>query len=294
VQLFWNNLQKVNNYTKTLLLELEEQLKFISLETDSPLASAELSIQVIQKTLQNLKTYTVKYKFKSTAEEIKFFKELKPAFHSKLIYHLFVYNIETRRPKGGFKVIKKYLQSELDKLKRYFDANLEFYKYYRTGSNYLDHRYFVRDKYDPRLSPEPFYFDTDPKFCASHDYRISTILANDLLQVYLEDELSELEKKEPKIKSEAIQKSESTWTGSKVSLIELLYSLHADDSINHGKAELKEIAATLEKAFNIDLGQYHRTFLELRMRKGSRTKYIDSLRDSLIKRMDNADEDINQ
>jgi len=276
---------------KSLLLELEEQLKFISLETDNPIASAELSIQVSQKILGNLKAFIVKYKFRSIAEEIKFFKELKPAFHSKLIYQLLVYNIETKRPSGGYKVIKKYLQNELDKLKRYFDIHLEFYKYYRTGSNFLDHKYFVRDKYDPRLSPEPFYFDNDPKFCTSHDYRISMIIANDQLQVYLENELSLLDMKEPK-KPEGNQKSEITWTGSKAALIELLYALHSEPVFNYGKAELQQIATTLERAFNVDLGQYHRTFLELRMRKSVRTKFLDNLRDSLKQRMDNADEEL--
>jgi hypothetical protein len=175
----------VKNYCKTLLVELEEQLKFIALENDSLMISAEMSFDVSQKILQSLKTFVIKYKFKNIAEEICFFKEIKPLFHSKLIYHLMIYNIETRRPSGGSKITKKYLQTELEKLKRYFDSNLEFYKYYRTGSNYLDHKYFVKEKHDPRLSPEPFFFDTDIKFCTSHDYRISMILANDLLAIYL-------------------------------------------------------------------------------------------------------------
>jgi hypothetical protein len=278
--------------TKNLLLELEEQLKFISLETDNPLTSAELSIQVCQKILSNVKFFISKHKFKSVAEEIHFFKEIKPLFCSKLFYHISIYNIETRKPSGGYKVIRKYFQNELDKLKRYFDANLEFYKYYRTGSNYLDHKYFVREKHDIRLSVEPFYFETDPKFSTSHDFKISMILASDLLQVYLENELAEMEKKEPKVKTEGNQKSDITWTGPKAALIELLYALHTEPVLNYGKAELQQIAITLEKAFNIDLGQYHRTFLELRMRKSARTKFLDGLRESLKHRMDSADEDL--
>lgn len=282
----------MNTHCKTLFEELEEQLKTISFETDNSLLSAEQSIELIQKALHNLKVFTIKYKFKNSTEEIKFFKEIKPQFSSKLFYHISIYNIETRKPNGGNKVIKKYLQNELDKLKRYFDNNLDFYKYYRTGSNYLDHKYFVRGKYDIRLSLETFHFETDWKFCTSHDYKVSMILANDLLQVYLENELAELEKKEPKSKPAAIQKTDFRWTGSKVALIELLYSIHAEKVINHGTVDLKEIAVALEATFNIDLGQYHRTFLELRMRKGDRTKFLNSLRDSLTRRMDNADEDL--
>lgn len=276
--------------TKKLLTEMEEQLKFISLETDNPLTCAELSIQVCQKTLTNVKTFVSKYKFKSVAEEIHFFKEIKPQFCSKLFYHISIYNIETRKPNGGFKVIRKYLLNELDKLKHYFDANLEFYKYYRTGSNYLDHKYFVRNKHDIRLSVEPFYFEADPKFSTSHDFKISMILAYDLLQVYLEDELVELEKREPNKKTQDSHKSNLSWTDSKVSLIELLYALHSHGVFNNGKAELKDIATFMEQQFNIEIGQYHRTFLEIRMRKNGRTKFIDALRENLVKRMDDADE----
>lgn len=283
----------MNVRSKTLLLELEEQLKFISFETDNALANAELSINVTQKILDTLKSFIIKYKFKSNAEEIKFFKDIKPLFCSKLFYHISIYNIETRKPNGGHKVLRKYLQNELDKLKRYFDSNLDFYKYYRTGSNYLDHKYFARGKHDIRLSLETFYFETDPKFSTSHDYKISMILTNDLLQVYLEDKLAELEKNEPKQISEGNQKSEITWTGPKVALIELLYALHSESVINNGRAELQQIAVALEKAFNIELGQYHRTFLEIRTRKEIRTKFLNNLRDSLIQRMENADENLN-
>jgi hypothetical protein len=103
------------------------------------------------------------------------------------------------------------------------------------------------------------------------------ILANDLLAIYLENELAELDKREPKQKAEGVQKSEILWTGPKTALIELLYALHSEPVINYGNAELQQIAIALEKAFNVELGQYHRTFLELRMRKGMRGLIIGIL-----------------
>lgn len=276
-----------------LLLELEEQLKFISLETDNSLVISELSVNVIQKSINILKSFIRKYNFRSTAEEIRFFKEFKPQFCSKLFYNISIYNIESNRPNGGHKVLKKFLQKELEKLKQYFYNNLDFYKYYRTGSNHLDHKYFVRGKQDIRLFLETFNFETDPDFSTSHDFRVSMILANDLLQVYLENELSLLEKKEPTPKSQVVQKSEIKWTGSKAALIELMYALHSEPVLNNGNVELRQIALLLENTFNVELGQYHRTFMELRTRKGARTKFLDNLRDALNQRMEFADEKIN-
>ncbi len=60
----------MNERCKILLIELEEQLKFIALETDNPLSSAELSFQVVQNNLKDLKQLIVKYKFKSTATKV--------------------------------------------------------------------------------------------------------------------------------------------------------------------------------------------------------------------------------
>ena len=86
--------------------------------------------------------------------------------------------------------------NELDRLKSFFDNNLEFYQYYRTGATYLDDKYFVRGKHDIRLSLDTFFFATNSKFSTSHDYKVSKILANELLRIYLNAELTALERKE--------------------------------------------------------------------------------------------------
>lgn len=282
----------MKTFCTSLQSELDSQLQFIRLETEEPIRAAELSIRVLLSVIDKLKKFTIKYKFKNETEEINFFKHFKPQFISKLIYHNRVLNIETKKPYGGEKVTRKYLNNELDKLKRFFDNNLEFYKYHRTNSTYLDHKYFIRGKHDIKLSLDTFYFEADHRFCTSHDYKVAKIIAHDLVQVFLEDEIANLDRKELKAhsKSEVQQKPAIFWTGSKVALIELMYALHADGSLNNGKIELNAIADFLEKSFGIDLGQFNRSFLELRERKTGRTKYIDTLREKLIKRMDDADD----
>lgn len=282
----------MRSFTQTLIAELDSQLQFIRLETEGNIKTAELSIKVLLSVIAKLKKFTLRYKFKNEADEIYFFKHSKPEFISKLIYHNRILNIETKKPYGGEKVIRKYLNNELDKLKRFFDNNLEFYKYHRTNSTYLDHKYFIRGKHDIKLSLDTFYFEADHRFCTSHDYKVAKIIAHDLVQVFLEDEIASLDRKELKAqsKSEVLPKPTIFWTGSKVALIELMYALHAEGSLNNGKIELNAIADFFEKSFGIDLGQFHRSFLELRERKTGRTKYIDTLREKLIKRMDDADD----
>lgn len=280
----------MKNYTKALQVELDSQLQFIRLETDDPIKAAELSMKVLLASMQKLRNFIKKYKFKTETEEIEFFKNIKPQFLSKLIYHNKVLNIESKKPHGGRKVLKKYFSNELIKLKRFFDNNLEFYKYYRTGSSYLDHKYFIRGKHDLKLCVDTYFFEADHRFVTTHDYKAAKIIAHDLIEVYLEDKLSNLNKRSSKEKNHDIPKMKMSWTESKTSLIELIYALHYQGVFNNGKPDIKEIAAYFENVFDIGLGDYYRTFLELRNRKTGRTKFIDTMKENLIKRMDQAEE----
>jgi hypothetical protein len=273
-----------------LLNNLNEQLNFIDLEIDDQIKKCEQAITVILKSINELKKAATKTNFKSKSEEIQFFKEVKPLFTSKLIYFNLVYRIEMKKPNGGNKILKKYYNNELLKLKAFFDNELEFYQYYRSGSTYLDYKYFLRGEFDIKLALDSYYFESDMSFATSHDFKVATILANDLIELYLENQLLMLENNENSEKSQRKPNVKLTWTGSKVALIELIYALHTEGVFNNGAADLKDIAEYFEHTFEIDLGQYRRVFLEIRARKSDRTKFLTTLNDSLQKRMENSDD----
>jgi hypothetical protein len=273
-----------------LLNNLNEQLNFIDLEIDDQIKKCEQAITVILKSINELKKAATKTNFKSKSEEIQFFKEIKPQFTSKLIYFNRVYKIEMKKPNGGNKILKKYYNNELLKLKAFFDNELEFYQYFRSGSTYLDYKYFLRGEFDIKLALDSYYFESDISFATSHDFKVATILANDLIELYLENQLLMLENNENSEKSQRKPNVKLTWTGSKVALIELIYALHTEGVFNNGAADLKDIAEYFEHTFEIDLGQYRRVFLEIRARKSDRTKFLTTLNDSLQKRMENSDD----
>ena len=272
------------------LINLNEQINFIDLEIDNQIEKCKNSIDVILKSVSEIKKIVLKSGFKVDTEEIQFFKELKPQFTSKLIYYNVVYKIEMKRPNGGNRILKKYYNNELLKLKAFFDNELEFYQYYRSGSTYLDYKYFQRGKFDIKLALDNYYFVTDTTFSTSHDFKVAQILANDLIQLYLENQLIMIENKDISEKSQRKPNIKLMWTGSKVALTELLYALHSEGVFNNGKADLKDIAEYFEHIFEIDLGQYRRTFLEIRARKNDRAKFITSLNEALIKKMENSDD----
>lgn len=270
-----------------LITDLNEQLNFINLEIDDVIKRSEKAIEIIVNALNNLKKLIVKYNFKSQNEEIHFFKEIKPLLFSKLIYNTCILNIEKKRPKGTDASKKKYLLNELDNLNRYFDANLDFYQYHRTNSTFLDEKLFLRGNYDIRLSLDTFFFNADQEFNASHDFKVSKIMANDLLEIYLKEQLTILERKENPInKTQLLPKVKLSWTDNKSSLIELLYALHHQGSFNNGSADIKEIANYFEVIFNIDLGDVYRSWYSIRSRKTEPTLFLDSLKTILQKKIE--------
>lgn len=273
-----------------LLNNLNEQLNFIDLEIDDQIKKCEQAITIILKSINELKKLTAKNNFKSKSEEIMFFKEIKPLFASKFIYFNRVYKIEMKKPNGGNRILKKYYNNELLKLKAFFDNELEFYQYFRSGSTYLDYKYFLRGEFDIKLALDSYYFESDMSFATSHDFKVATILANDLIELYIENQLIMLENKENTEKSQRKPNVKMTWTGSKVALVELMYALHTEGVFNNGAADLKEIAEYFEHIFDIDLGQYRRAFLEIRARKSDKTKFLTTLNEGLLKRMENSDD----
>ncbi len=265
-----------------MLTKLENEIKELEIETDCPIQRIEAVIKTVIKCLSDVKQFVLNREFKNIDEEVRFFKYQKPVLVSKLIYYNAIYKIETRKPYGA-KRIRKYFIKELKKLKRFFENNLDFYKYYRSNNSFLDENFFVRGKHDISLWIDTFYFEADHRFSTSHDYKVAKIIANDLIQVYLEDRLNNINLKKNVDNS-------LKWTASKTGLTELIYALYAQGVFNNGSTDIKQIAKTVEDAFNIELGDFYHTFMEVKARKINRTKFIDSLSEALIKKMDELDE----
>ena len=72
-------------------------------------------------------------------------------------------------------------------------------------------------------------------------------------------------------------------------ILELIYALEANGDFNKGTATLKEIAGYFENVFSIDIGDLYHSYLEMRSRKINRTRYLETLQKSLLRRMDEND-----
>ena len=275
-----------------IVKELDYNLDVLEKETEGSIEKAEEGIRITKKAFAQIRSIFLKTKDISKEDEIYFFKNSKPYVFSKLIYYVKLFSIESKRPRSSNKSQIKYFNNHIDKLQIYFNDNLEFYHYFRRGAKFLDEEYFLRGKADLRLFPESLSFFTDERFSSSHDTTVATILAYDMLIVHLKTEIDKLENNNTMEANYNVFKNQSKlfWTGNKTDLIELIYALHSSGSINSGTADIKELASVFEQVFNIELGDYYRTFLEIKSRKINQTKFIDKIKESLSNKMINSDE----
>ena len=247
-------------------------------------------VEFLQRSLEDMRTYIVNHPFSNKEEEIYFFKHIKPEVLSRLLYFTEIYNTEMRKPHGSIEVLKKYYNDRLDELTSYFESNLDFYQYYRSKATHLDSHYFVRGHIDFKLCRNCVPYDRDPEFSTCYDHKAAQILANDMLCIYLNKKLHGVDKQVIIAKSRSfLPEHPFRWTATKIAAVELGYAIYAAGILNNGQADIKEIMTFMEASFQIDLGDYYRTYITMKDRKKDRTSFLNSLIKSLLKKMDEDD-----
>ncbi|MBT2620124.1 RteC domain-containing protein [Chryseobacterium sp. ISL-6] len=258
--------------------DLEKELELIPENTGDLISSGETALLKIDEAIRSVKKLVKGTTFESIADEVYFFKDVKPFFISRYIFYSNQIRIESLKPSGSEKVLKKYYTGELHRLKRYYAENSELYNYYRRNATYLDHKYFTRKSFDLKMNLPTSLYDFDEDFTTSHDHKVSVLLGYEILEAYLLEAINGISN--PPI---ADKKFKISWTSSKVSLIELMYALHLTQCLNGGNIDFSEMVRWAEKAFDIDLGNFYKTVGEIKSRKYNTTKFLQLLTENLNK-----------
>ena len=282
--------EKMKELLENILSEIDVEIDEIDLYGYDIVENSLSMVHRLQAVLNDLKTKLQTYSFPAKEDEITFFKTQKPEILGRLLFFYKIYRIETQCPNGSDDVIRSYINRELDNLTYFFNRNLDFYQYYRSHSTLYDEYYFVRGKSDLRLCTDSAQFDKDPNFSTGYDYKVAKIIANEMLRIYLNKRLVKLETNtQVENNLQKCLKYPFRFTGKKVFLIELGYSLVSSDDINNGNVEIKEMMNFLGTVFQVELGDYYAAYIAMKERKKDRTAYLSRLQDSLVKRMDEDD-----
>lgn len=270
------------HFTSRLKKETDAKIEQIEGSEISVIAKALEASRILAEVFNQLKEFTLSYNFKSEEEEIFFFKETKPRLCSRLIYYRKIYNIEMNRP-AGIDIQREYLNDRLNDINDYNCKRLDFIRYYRSGSSHLDALYFLRGKKDIEQYLETFFYELDPKFSTNCDFKVAKILSNDMLSVYLMQEIELLNESEMKFGSFNFPATKKTWKGSKTELQEQIFSW--DSTGSFGDVPLTQLYDYIQKVFNIQLdSNISRAFGDLKIRNVP-TPFLDKSKNALLMRM---------
>ena len=245
------------------------------------LTEIEKALPICRETLEELRTHVLTHDFPNQAEEIYFFKYIKPTVMGKLLMYLYLAEVELNKPIENTTVQKAYLKETIQTCQNYFKENRSLYRYLKRKRNDRDGEYFVRNPAVLSWEKQALTSHTDPVFSTGYDTITATFIAYNLLVDRIQHELQDIERGGvPAYGPQLI------WTASKVDLVELIYALHAAEVCNNGHATIKQIATSIQHVFNITISDYYRTYLEIQDRKNSRTKLLDTLKECLIERIE--------
>jgi len=196
-----------------------------------------------------------------------------------------VYEIELNQPKGGREAGREYIGSELEAIGMFFCRHREFYRYYRSGERHFDQYYFLRGTQGMQSSVG-FCFECGAEFSTGGDHILAQILAYDMLEAWLLEQLDRLEEE-----NNAAQQAKTglVWTQSKTDLVEIALPLYLMCAFNGGKITQVEYRRRIENAFNIDLSNFSRILHDLKTRNNP-TQFLDKLKKILVEYLDRDDE----
>ncbi len=263
------------------------QLQEIAVTAENILQLARQSYTAVEGTLRKLKEHILNHEFRDTAEEIDFFKRQKPMFLRELFYFHEVFQIEAWKPPVGINDAIAHYMIGAKRMDLYFKMNNRIYTYYRTGSTEHDEEYFLREKQSADFIAPLSMTDLDPRFSTPYSIQFAQLEAFEQFSNYITESIRKLENPGEPVTSAV--KTNLVWTDAKTDLIELGYAIFARKSTNFGKSTLRDIMTVLEGAFNVRLGNYHRTFQNMRIRK-IRTPFLTQAEKDLNRYMDQNDQ----
>ena len=277
-------MKSLNSIISQISIEEDRILR----ETSHLIDEAYQMTLYLKEVLHTARAYVLEKGFENEAEEIEFFRSIKPLILGKLIYYNKVFRIETICPVKDGQMYQKFFMNQLQQLKAQFKECIfgsHFYRYYRSGRTDRDQEYFTRGKINYSDGLNSYVFEIDHQFSTYYDSKMARIIANELIYTYL------ITKINPQESSDSLfQGGETTkdifWTDSKNALIELIYALHASGVISHGKIGIRKMTLVFQILFRVPLGDVHHSFHRMKDRAGTRTSFLDHLKVSLEQYMD--------
>ncbi|MEQ8238571.1 MAG: RteC domain-containing protein [Cyclobacteriaceae bacterium] len=261
-----------------LLVKFERTLLEIENNESVRMMKCAQKITFCHVVARELRASYFKANLQSNLQQIHFFKEVKPKVFSELNYQEKLFRYYNQKPKGSLKIQSKFINMCLDKVSYTLNNYSDFNIYWQMNATHLDDLYFTRTDYDPKLHGS-LKHPVDISFSSPADTTLSRNLAALRYLQFLKNELYTLTN--PVLDPSWKYLANLQWQGSKTDMVELVYALHTHGAI---KGELKDVVAVFQQIFRLDLGNFYRTYTDIKYKK-NQTSFLDDLKSSLIEKI---------
>ena len=229
----------------------------------------------IERVIDQMHDEIREYTFKSVAEEIFFFKTVKPLIVKQHIIASWFKDIHERHTAYAFED-KTFIKKRIAKIERFLREESFFYAYIQRLDEHLDERYFTRLKQKPYLR-NYYLFNYDRKITCSHGLLLAKIRAYEKIRGYC---MAFMIKKKgySELTTEFVPKGMLKWTGTKTEAAELVYALYFSGSIDYGDATVQKLVTVFDAVFQTRLEtSIYRDFIDIKNRKKESSKFLNKL-----------------
>jgi hypothetical protein len=130
--------------------------------------------------------------FSSPAEEIYFFKKVKPRFTSYIEYYTCRYHAVLFMPVDDPSELLNFWRWEMRKTEKFFETNEAFCQYMRDDATDRDEEYFLRAGDGRTRVKSGGIHDVDPTTATTGDALVAMICAYEMYQSYIREEMQKL------------------------------------------------------------------------------------------------------
>ncbi len=240
-------------------------------------------IRVIRECVGKLRSLGIKF-MKDEAKEIEYFRDIWPAFYSKLFLYIRLYGMELRRGTMPADSWPALIGEEESKAAGYFRNNRDFWQYYRSGARVIDGQFTRAYSQGRILEPLAIVIDLDAATLAS--YRAACCLATYEYGEWLREERAELS-----VGAVSAADLGYSWAATDADLAEWLFGIQAVGAIRYQgqAADISRLQKWARLALGKEVANIYDRARVLRNRKKEKLAFSKKMAAALEKKWNEAD-----
>jgi len=199
------------------LNSLNQFLAAIEIREKDYLLRSRKALELLTKYDAEFKLLVKQGNLKTQSNEIHYFKIQRPQLLSNIIYYSKIYHLETNKPIGSLKKIRKYYRKQLKKIDAFFLENRDFINYIRSGETIADVKMFTRNNIDYISVKESTMAALDQEQTTNFDHKLAKFYACERLEGFLFERITAVNKMLRKLKGLSVNNSsERSMLGNKL------------------------------------------------------------------------------